>query len=333
MSKLAAAPRSFLDEASGAPAFGGYAGPLPPVVFPSLALVDRVVRRKKWFYVAFTANGVWISLCILRTGYAATLFAFAFDLETRAMLVDRTSIGPSLACRVADDAHAQGELASFDFLGKSATMTRSGSDVRVTIAMEGLSVDATIDESSGPPAIAAIGSLGARGIDATEKRGPLGLRGRATCAGRDVSLANGIAGYDYTHGLMPRHTTWRWGFALGEAETRGAQRGARFALNVVQGFIGHVECAAFVDDEVLSIPEPRFVFDLARPAEPWRLEGEGIDLVFTPGAMHVQNTNLGIVRSRFVQPVGTFSGTLRAGDRDLVLRDVPGVVEDQDTYW
>lgn len=327
MSKLLAAPSSFVD-ASGAPAFGAYAGPLPPVVFPELTFGKRLARRKKWFYVACVANDVWISVCVLRTGYAATLFAFAYDLATHKMLVDETSIGPSVACRVSDDAHAEGELAAFRWAGARVSMSRSGTDVRLELAMKGLEVDVVIDESSGPPAIAAIGTLGDGSVDATEKRGPLGTKGSAKCAGRSVSLDGGIGGYDYTHGLMPRHTQWRWGFALGKAVS-----GERFALNVVQGFIGEKECAAFVDDHVIPIAEPRFTFDLSRPAEPWRLEGDGIDLTFRPGAMHTQNTNLVVVRSRFVQPVGTFEGTLRIDGRDLVIRDVPGVVEDQDTYW
>lgn len=324
---LSAAPASFVDS-SGAPAFGAYAGPLPPVVFPKLAFGTRLVKRKKWVYVAFVGNDVWISICVLRTGYAATLFAFAYDLATHKMLVDVTSIGPSMACRVADDAHIEGELAAFRWAGAVASMVRGKDGLHVKLALKDLEVDAVIDESAGPPAIAAIGTIGEGSIDATEKRGPLALRGSAKCAGRSVSLDGGIAGYDYTHGLMPRHTTWRWGFALGRAAS-----GERFGLNVVQGFIGEIECAAFVDDAVIPIAEPRFEFDLARPGEPWRLEGEGIDLVFTPGAMHTQNTNLLLVKSRFVQPVGTFRGKLRVDGRSLEIVDVPGVVEDQDTYW
>ncbi|MBS2018322.1 MAG: DUF2804 family protein [Deltaproteobacteria bacterium] len=327
MSRLSSAPPSFLDS-RGEPAYGAYEGPLPRVEFPRLGWGGRLARRKKWVYVAFVGGDVWVSICILRTGYAATLFAFAYDLVTGQMLVDETSIGPSLACRVSDDAHVEGELAAFRWSGAVASMNRTASSVQVKLAMKELTVEATVDESSGPPAIAAIGAVGEGAIDATEKRGPLDLRGFARCAGRDVTLDGGVAGYDYTHGLMPRRTTWRWGFALGKTTS-----GESFALNVVQGFMGEKECAVFLGDRVLAISEPRFTFDLARPCDPWRLEADGLDLTFAPGAMHTQNTNLVLVRSRFVQPVGTFSGTLRVDGRDVVLEGVPGVVEDQDTIW
>ena len=44
--------------------------------------------------------------------------------------------------------------------------------------------------------------------------------------------------------------------------------------------------------------------------------GEGIDLRFEVGAVHAQNTNLVVVRSRFLQPVGTFHGTIGGQDVD-----------------
>ena len=58
-----------------------------------------------------------------------------------------------------------------------------------------------------------------------------------------------------------------------------------------------------------------------------------MDLTFGVGAVHAQHTNLLLVRSRFLQPAGTFSGTMRIDGRDVELDGVPGVVEDQDVIW
>ena len=66
---------------------------------------------------------------------------------------------------------------------------------------------------------------------------------------------------------------------------------------------------------------------------PWRLTADGIDLTFEPGGLHAQSTNLLVVKSRFVQPVGTFTGTVRVGGRDVRVVGLPGVVEDQDVLW
>jgi hypothetical protein len=63
------------------------------------------------------------------------------------------------------------------------------------------------------------------------------------------------------------------------------------------------------------------------------LSGPDVALTFDVGAIHAQRTNLVLVRSRFVQPVGAFRGTLRVDGADIELDGVPGVVEDQNVVW
>lgn len=325
---LGTAPSSFLDRSTGLPAFGAYAGPLPAVDWGRLGLRDRFARRKRWIYAAIRAEEVWLSLAVVRTGYGATAFAFAYDLVGKRMLLDDTAMGPAPVARVTSDLHAAGELACFA-LGKTRVVVgRSASGIDVHLRMRDLEIDATIDERAGPPAITAIAPLGDGLVDATEKRALLSVSGRARCGSREIALAGAIGGYDYTHGLLPRHTKWRWAYAMGK--TVGEEP---FGFNVVQGFVGGAECAAFVGGEVVPIAEPRFEFDVTDPMGPWRLVGEGIDLAFAPGAVHAQNTNLLLVKSRFVQPVGVFSGTMGIRGRDVVVAELPGVVEDQDVLW
>ena len=325
---LAAAPPSFLTAGSSEPAFGAYAGPLPAVHFANLGLRDRVARRKRWVYVALATEQVWFSVAIVRTGYAATAFAFAYDLAGQRMMLDRTVLGPSPVARVSDDFHASGEIARFAMGKTTLALTRSGSSLDLRVRMRDLEIDAAIEEASGPPAITAIASLGDGLVNGTEKRALLSMTGRASSGNREVSLDGGTAGYDYTHGLLPRHTKWRWAFALGKAKS-----GEPFGLNLVQGFVGEAECAAFLSGEVVPLAEPRFEFDVTQPLRQWRLVGEGIDLAFEPGGMHAENTNLGIVKSRFVQPVGAFTGNVRVAGRDVYVEGLPGVVEDQDVLW
>jgi len=322
-------PPDALLDAAGVPRFGAYAGPLPPIALPRLGLRDRLFRRKRWFYVALSAGDTWISLAVVHTGYAATAFVFAYDAVSRTMLEDVTVIGPAMAARVADDAHQQGLVASFSFRRMEIAIARADGYLEITVRSSRVDVSARIDERGRAPAISAIASVGAGLFGATEKRAALALSGRARCGERELGLDGGLAGYDFSQGLLPRRTAWRWAFALGRSDD-----GATFGFNVVEGFLGEAECAAFVDDDVVALPEPRFLFQPEHPVKaPWRLEGPGLALDFEPGAAHAQRTNLGIVRSRFVQVVGTFRGVLRVQGRELRVHGLPGVVEDQDVTW
>ena len=331
MRTLSPAPRAFIDPATGDPAFGSFMGPLPPVALGS-AFVDRALRRKKWFYVAVATDEVWISLAAVRMGYATSAFAFVFDRASRRMLVDRTVVGPPRAAEIGDDPHARGVLATFGFGRSSVLLERRvegpNESCELRARFQDLDIDLSFDESSAPPSIAAIAKLGPSLASATEKRALARARGSVVAAGRRISLDGGVAGYDYTHGLMPRNTRWRWAFAMGRAKD-----GEPIAFNVVQGFVGEAECAAFRTGGTFPIHEPRFELDVEHPGRPWRLVGDGIDLVFDVGAVHEQRTNLVVVRTRFLQPAGTFRGTLRVDGRDIELDGVPGVVEDQDVVW
>jgi hypothetical protein len=322
------APLSFVDDRTGAPAFGSYAGPLPAVDLGRLRLRERFARRKRWLFVALSTDELWLSLAVLRTGYAATAFVFAYDLVGRRMLLDNTVIGPAPMGRVTGDCHAPGELARFTMGRSRIVVSRSVGGLDVHVRMRDVEVDATLDEGAGPPAITAIARLGEGLVDATEKRALLPVKGRARCGARTIGLDGAIGGYDYSHGLMPRHTKWRWGFAMGKAIG-----GEPFGFNVVHGFVGEPECAAFVGGEVVPLAEPRIELDRSDPMRPWRIVGEGIDLAFSPGAVHAQPMNLLVVKSRYVLPVGTFAGTVRVGGRDVVVAGLPGVVEDQDVLW
>jgi Protein of unknown function (DUF2804) len=329
--ELTPAPASFLDPETGEPAWGSYMGPLPAVTLPGAGFVDRIARRKRWVYVAVRSADVWIAFAVVRTGYAASAFGFAFDLREGRMLVEKTAMGPAFAGSVTDAPNAHGSVASFSFAGTELGVERGASGMTVRAKLGDMDLEAVLDDRSAPPAITAIAKLPSdRGLllDATEKRALADVRGRARLAGREVSLDGAVAGYDYTHGLLPRHTQWRWAFALG-ADVSGQP----FGLNVVQGFVGEAECAAFTRSAVHPLAEPAFDFDASAPMKPWRLSGDGIDLVFTPGAVHAQHTNLGVVRSRFLQPVGTFNGSVRVAGKDIRVAELAGVVEDQDVVW
>ena len=198
--------------------------------------------------------------------------------------------------------------------------------------MRDLEIDAAIDESLGahrpsPPSRALGDGLARTGPRSARCSPCAGVRAAATAR---WSLDGGTAGYDYTHGLLPRHTKWRWAFALGKARP-----GEPFGFNVVQGFVGEAECAAFVSgDDVVPLAEPRFEFDVdaadAPVAHSW---ATGSISRSSPAALHAQNTNLVVVKSRFVQPVGTFTGTVRVAGATCASQGLPGVVEDQDVLW
>lgn len=313
---------------SGALASGSYRGPLPPVDLARLRrpLWHRLLRRKKWVYAAASTDRLFAAVAVVDLGYAAKAFAFA--CKDGAMLADSTALGPPGSGSVTGGMGTSGDGARFHFGRTRVAIVRQKDAIEVRARSGSMSIEWTMDARSAPVPLSAIGEIPGEGASATEKQVWLPVSGEVAVGGGTHRFEGALGGYDYTHGLLPRHTRWRWAFFMGEADD-----GTKVAMNLVEGFLGERECALWVGDELLPIGEGRFTLDA--PLSPWsaRTTCGAVDLRFQPWAMHVENTNLGVVRGHFAQPVGLWEGTLRAAGRTLHVSQLLGVAEDQDVLW
>jgi hypothetical protein len=338
--ELVPSPDSVVDPASLTPRLGSYRGGLPPVDWGPLRVgaLARTLRRKKWVYVAIATEDVYAALAVVRLGYAANAFAYVYDARARRMLLRRSWMGPPGAADVGDTG-GEGCRALFRARGATIAVERPPGSPRYSVRLDAgaAQLDAVLDATRAPPAIGAVARVAPSRFDATEKRALLVAAGELRVEGRRVSLDGGLAGYDFTSGLLARRTRWRWGFALGRAAG-----GEPVAFNLVEGFVGEAECAAWIGDALVPLAEGRFAFDAENPDAPWRIRTAdaaadpdgGADLVMTPGAVHVERRNLLLVSSRFVQPCGAWTGSLPVPGRPRVeIARALGVTEDQDVTW
>jgi hypothetical protein len=337
MRSLLPVPDAALDPVTFAPRVGSYRGGLARVDLSALhgGALRRIAREKRWLYVSIVTGDLYLAVAVVRLGYVANAFAFAFDKRSMRMSVDHSALGPPFACDVGDTA-SEGCVAMFRLGRKTSILVRrahASTAYAVEVRVPELEIHATIESATAPPAITAVARLDgdSQRVNTTEKRALLDVRGHAVIRGERRSLDGALAGYDYTHGLPARHTTWRWAWLLGHAKS-----GERVAMNLVEGFVGEAECAVWIDGEVFPLAEGRFEFDAKNPLATWRVRTAdgGVDLRFSPGGMHSDRTNLGVVASRFVQPAGVFAGTIRVeGRAPIELDGVLGVTEDQDVLW
>lgn len=314
---------------SGAVAFGSYQGEVGDVDFAP-GLVARAVRHKRWVYGAIVAEALYVGWAVVRLGYASKLFAFAYDANDKRIVSVASRLGPPGVARVGRSSRAAPAAAWS--LGRDRVRfgARAGGGRSLSLAVGDVAADLAIDD--GPPAITAICALedpdaGSPGASLTEKGALLPARGTITIAGRAREV-DALAAYDYTSGILQRRTAWRWAFFMGRDAA-----GAPVAMNLVGGFMGEAECAFFTADGVFPLGEGRFT--TTKPLDPWSIETScgAAKLRFQPEAEHAEEQNLGLVKSLFHQPVGTFSGEVRVGGRTFEIRDVLGVCEDQSVVW
>jgi hypothetical protein len=139
---------------------------------------------------------------------------------------------------------------------------------------------------------------------------------------------------DIHKALYPHRTWWRWATCV--TRTDG---GDTFAVNLTQNVNTadhrYNENALWKNGALRRLGPARFVFDPERPLAPWRVRSTcgGVDLEFTPAGERSENLELGLVKSAFHQPYGTFRGTVRFDGTCHEIRDAFGVCEDHRARW
>jgi uncharacterized protein DUF2804 len=197
------------------------------------------------------------------------------------------------------------------------TVGRGGVELdgsRVRVRARGVEIDLELEESEG---VQIASPAGERYIW-TRKQAAVPVRGRVVVEGATHELDDDAGFIDDSAGYHPRHTAWRWSAGVG----RDA-RGRRVAWNLVDGVHDSPrdsERTVWVDGAPGEVGPQAFAGDLSAVG----------DLSFTEWSAREESMNLGIVRSRYRQPFGTFAGELPGG---IALAEGFGVMEAHEVHW
>ena len=346
----------------GLPPFGAYAGELgrvdlarlgPPHALPGWA---RRLRTKRWHYALYATPEVLAVMAIAEMGYAANAFFAAVDLRDKQPLADETLLGPPAPLSRVSDAIGRGLLARFRVPGARFRFSRGSDPDRYRHEVEisalrrprtgRIHLEGEALVTGAPPPLVLVapvpggGGEGSRsalhrdGVNVTQKSVGLLASGRLEVGRRHYSLDGGVVGLDSTHGLLARHTRWRWAMGCGRLDD-----GTPLGFNLVAGFNemggGAGENVLFLGDQLEAVGAATFRFNPADPLDPWQVStADGaVQVTFRPLHAHRDVRDLLVLRSRFVQPLGFFAGRLRFRGREIPLGELPGVTEDQDMLW
>ena len=347
--ELPPAPSSVIDP-QGRPRFGTYAGEMPRVDFSafreeqsSAVPWPRFLSHKKWIYSLIATPEVLVVTNIADLGYTALGFVVAVDLAERRPLSDDGFLGlPRLLAHVGDSP-GRGADASFRTLGAELNVQRGATADRFTLDADVLGLRAQMGsplrlraeilaEGAAPP-LGVVAPVEGNKLNVTQKHAGLLAFGTLVAGGKSYSLNGGVAGIDYTQGLLARQTAWRWAMAAGRLSD-----GTPVGFNLVEGFNdaqGTSENALWVGNRLVPLGPARFEYTPSDPLEAWRvvtLDGS-VDLSFKPIWVHREERDLKWAKSKFIQPLGHFSGVFQLDGHSVRVEKLPGVTEDQDVLW
>jgi hypothetical protein len=160
--------------------------------------------------------------------------------------------------------------------------------------------------------------VGERGYIWTRKQACVGVRGSVKVDGQRYEIDGDHGFVDESAGYHPRHTAWKWSAGMGATDD-----GRRVGWNLVTGIHDDPavsERTLWVAGEQSHVGPVSFADDLSSVG----------DLRFTEWSTREHSSNALLLRSRYRQPFGTFSGELPGG---LRLAEGYGVMEDHDVHW
>ena len=149
----------------------------------------------------------------------------------------------------------------------------------------------------------------------------------------DLTPENTFAIFDWTNGFYPRETRWNWACGAGIASD-GTPVGFNFSSGVYEN--GLLENIVWINGTPLQQGDILFDYDAKNPEHPWHIKSKDgrVNLKFTPEGMRRANDNLGVIKSKFIQPCGSFEGSIKTRDNlCLHLLSVGGVVEEHFAKW
>lgn len=156
----------------------------------------------------------------------------------------------------------------------------------------------------------------------TRKQGGVRVQGRVVLDGEEIEVDD-LGCVDESAGYHARETAWRWSAGV------GVLRDARpVAWNLVAGvhdLEGASERTIWVDGAPVETAPVTFADDLGGIGF-----ADGSSLAFAAEATRARTDDLVVFKSDYVQPFGTFSGTLEGG---LELAEGRGVMERHTARW
>jgi len=293
----------------------------------------RAVSEKRWQWFSAFDENLAVGGAVVDAGFFGNVFVWVFDRAAGEMVVDADVLVPSSLVSVSSEPE-RGTIARISLPGRKLRVVRDagtegdyeGDDSRSRLGIEGrfkgIDLDLTFETDGNTPVTAVCPVEGREGgVNVTQKETCATVKGEVSAGGEDHAV-DGVGNLDYSHGLLARETRWSWAIGSGTTEDGGA----RVGFNLVSGFNDGLENAVWVDGE----PEAVGAASFETGEGGWRIRTDcgTVDVRLAVEGVREENKNVGVVVSRYSQPVGRWTGTVAGYDFEGA-----GVAEEHLARW
>ncbi len=321
----------------GGYAYGRYRGAIevPNVSWHGFPSVLAQYRLKQWQYHSIVTERWFIAFACVDLGYVSTLFCYVVDRDGPSHVLEFDATSPLGRALCFAPGPTRGATRWSSAAGNVMISSTGGSKpgwrakLDLQIGCNRVVASAHIQRE---PGHSTLFELAAERAAYTYKSAAMPCSLELEIAG-SAYRSTGLASIDWTRSAALTQTCWKWAMFAHPADD-GRRLGFNASSDVYDLAGASQENALFVDGNVVPLGAVAFTVPRHPAREPWRLNGSGVNLVFTPRGARAEDLTLGPLRSDFVQPFGTFDGEVQTGDGGrIAVRDAFGVVEKHVARW
>ncbi|MCB1142288.1 MAG: DUF2804 domain-containing protein [Leptospiraceae bacterium] len=310
------------------PDFGRYRGyyPLDTTKWDGEGIFSlRRTKRKAWVFAGILTEEYIIGFAIVDAGIMATGFAYLQNRKTGKFIEEKClrplgfpdNYNPDLksSWTIVDGRKSwhflgSGNTYQFDFVGESFSVQCEAEE-----EYEGLSVVAPSKN---------------RPFHYTYKNMNLKSKVTITHEGTKKVLNGNFVSIDFSKGYPPRETFWNWASLIGTV----AETGDKIGINLVSGFNDGLENAVWLGGNLIPLGLSEFKYQ--KPISIHRTEIRTndalLEIQFSPEGKRMENIDVVLYRSQFIQAFGVFEGKLLYKGNTLRFHGL-GLVEEHHALW
>ncbi len=287
-------------------------------------------KLKRWQYTGITNRDMVFGSAIVSTGYLGNVFIYLFD-RASGELFELSFVKPFASGIMFSGSPYEGTV-SFSNSDNLLEFKDSPDKIKINLKSKDISADVVIERDCEPLSVVIRNSLS--GFNYTNKEAGLKVNGTIQSKNKNYRLnrddSSGVL--DYTIGQLSRETFWNWASGGGFLED-GRRIGFNLSLGVNES--GITENVFWIDGKMNKAGNVNFIYQDLNIMKEWHIFSldNSIDFIFSPEGIRKSDINALIIRSRFFQPFGRFSGFIRDNQNKIILKEVYGFTEEHYAKW
>ncbi len=332
------ASSAVVDEPGGTVNLGWFTEPFhivnPEAAFPGIC---KRLRRKEWQFFLLASQRYMIGFAAIDAGYLSSLFAFAFEMQTKQYWEYETAAPGGRAASISKNSVSGTTI----FSSRNCALTIENNLAQKVHRIEfdctdgkGNRVTAHGQVHEDGPPLVNVREAAENRIVYTHQNSMYRPDMAVSWNGRLIEFNpdTDFAIMDYTVGFHKRYTAWNWA-AAGGAATDGTPVAINFAMDIGTG--SNTVPVYWIGRELYRIARVQFVYDRADPMKQWKIfsSDKCVDLTFQPLGMREGKMGIGVLWYDLKQPFGLYSGTLKAGGTTYTIENMVGIAEEHFAGW